>query len=54
MVETCFPNAINVKYTYVHMFNNIKTRIKLLQKLSKTIIVIISTEQGHPLSLSYS
>ena len=32
------------------MYNNSKTRIKLIQKLSRTIDVTIGTEQGHPLS----
>ena len=32
------------------MYNNSQTRIKLIQKLSKTIDVTIGTEQGHPLS----
>ncbi len=33
-----------------HMYENSKTRIKLIQKLSKSIDVTIGTEQGHPLS----
>ncbi len=32
------------------MYNNSKTRIKLVQKLSDTIDVTIGTEQGHPMS----
>ena len=32
------------------MYSNSQTRIKLIQKLSKTIDVTIGTEQGHPLS----
>ena len=32
------------------MYNNSKTRIKLIQKLSRTIDVTIGTEQGQPLS----
>ena len=33
-----------------NMYSNSKTRIKLIQRLSKTIDVTIGTEQGHPLS----
>ena len=32
------------------MYSNSKAKIKLLDKLSKTIDVLVGTEQGHPMS----
>ena len=41
---------MNVHICLKHMYSNSSARIKLLQKLSDKIDILVGTEQGHPMS----